>query len=472
MSWYQERAGLIHETAQEDPGLPAAYPVGPPGHGWSWSPPADTTVIDLVRGTHGPVALLADGLVALDGSTGRELWTYRDLTAPALDPQAPVASGGGVLGERASFLRPPEGDDPGRFVSLDAATGTIVGEWEVHADDLAGGWNVFTPRVYLHSLTPGEAGALPADLAAGSTDRGVVLARAPQDGEDLWAFRPPWPTEVCATQGEPLIHSGQDTGVSGWVVLVHACIGEDELAELSLGEFPDDPLVFAGRAETLTANVTALDPYTGRVLWADTRPVTDAADTVTLRWLDRSPPIPGEPPALLAEAVPEPLTPFVVEPVEGRRFVFPEEAVDEAWSPVDPGVRILRADTSGLVVAVDRVDEAYVPDAEWAFDALSVDPEGAVEASVTVDEEGVTEAHLAHAVALEQTLLLPTLDTEEGRARVYTAPLDGGEEGGAWTVSLPTSRADAEHRLLAVPGAVVSHLTDGARVTDIHGLVP
>ena len=383
------------------------------------------------------------------------------------DPDTFAGHGWGVLGEHAYFLRPPRPDAPGRFVALDAATGEIVWEREVGAQETSDGWNAYSPMVQLHSLDAEEAAALPEEPGAAGSDHGVVLARSPRDGADLWAFRPSETTEFCTVQGPPLLQPGQDTGDPGRVVLAHACVSEEELAGLSLGGSFEDPLVFAGRAETLTLVITALDPSTGRVLWDDRRPITGPGDPVAPGPLDRSP-------AVVTVAGPDLARPFVNDPVNGREVRYPEEALDEEGSPIDPAGRTLRADTSGLVVAVDSGDEPYVPDTEWAFEALDVDPEGRVLSSVTVDEEAITPDHLAHAIALERTLLVPHLDTDNGRSQVYAAGPEAGEEGGTWLESLPASRTDAEteHRLPAVPGAVVSHLTDGATVTDVHALVP
>lgn len=465
VSWYRDRVGLVHETAGEHPGAPAEHPTSVHEHGWSWSPPGDVDVIDLVRGTHGPVAVLADGLVALDGTTGRELWTYREMGVSAPDPDVFAGPGWGVLGEHAYFLRPPGPDAPGGFLALDTATGEIVWERDVAAEETVDGWNAYSPLVQLHSPDTGPEGG----------DHGVVLARSPRDGTDLWEFQAPWLTESCTLQGTPLLHSARN---SGQVLVAHACANETELAELSLGDPSEDPLVFAGRAESLTLHVTALDPRTGHVLWSERRPISGPGDPVALRLLDRSPPVPGEPPAVLVESGPELARPFVNDAAGGREVRYPGEALDGDHAPNDPAGRTLRADTSGLVVAVDSAHEPYVPDTEWAFEALGVDSQGRVVSSVTVEEEVITADHLARTIALEGTLLVPHLDADGARSRVYAAGMDSGTEGGAWLEPRPVSRTagsddiEIEHRLLAVPGAVLSYLSDGVTVTDVHALVP
>ena len=473
VSWYQDRAGLIHQIAEPHPGIPAEFPAGPRTHAWTWSPPQDTTVVDLVRGTHGPIAVLDDGLIALDGADGRELWTYRELDATT--PQD--GNGWGVLGEHAYFLRPPEPDTPGRFTVLDAATGEVAWERTVDPQEGTQGRNMYSPLVGLHELGPGEARELSSEWGAGSAESGVLLARSAESGDELWAFRPPWPGEVCTSQADPVAYPPGGLTDTGALVVAHACMSEEELAELDLSEGAKDPLLFAGRAQTLTINVTALDPTTGRILWSDLESVTGPVDTITLTRIERAPPTPGAPSALLLETSPTPVRGMVLDPLDGEHVRHPEEAVDDQGRPIDPAARTLRADRRGAVVAVDFDDEAYVTDADWAFEAHEVDRDGEIVASVTVDEEEITPAHLANAVPLRDTLLVPHLDPESGAASVYAAPMGAEDEGGAWMEPLPLaagpiSADEVEHRLLVVPGAVVCHLTNGDVVTDVHGLGP
>ncbi|MBE3001228.1 hypothetical protein IDM40_21395 [Nocardiopsis sp. HNM0947] len=56
---------------------PAPVPAEVSGEGWSWRPPMDTGIDGVREGPHGPIVLLGDGAVALDGTDGTELWSYR-----------------------------------------------------------------------------------------------------------------------------------------------------------------------------------------------------------------------------------------------------------------------------------------------------------------------------------------------------------------------------------------------------------
>lgn len=56
---------------------PAPVPAQVSEQGWSWRPPMDTDIDEVRAGPHGPIVLLGDGAVALDGSDGTEVWSYR-----------------------------------------------------------------------------------------------------------------------------------------------------------------------------------------------------------------------------------------------------------------------------------------------------------------------------------------------------------------------------------------------------------
>lgn len=58
-------------------GEPAPVPAEVSEQGWSWRPPMDTGIDGVRAEPHGPIVLLGDGAVALDGSDGTELWSYR-----------------------------------------------------------------------------------------------------------------------------------------------------------------------------------------------------------------------------------------------------------------------------------------------------------------------------------------------------------------------------------------------------------
>ncbi|QRN79534.1 MAG: hypothetical protein JK586_14895, partial [Nocardiopsis sp. BM-2018] len=68
---------VTHTFLSEAPGEPAPVPTDVSEVGWTWTAPENTEVVRVDAGSHGPVVVLRDGLIALDGRTGDELWTHR-----------------------------------------------------------------------------------------------------------------------------------------------------------------------------------------------------------------------------------------------------------------------------------------------------------------------------------------------------------------------------------------------------------
>ncbi|WP_152523032.1 outer membrane protein assembly factor BamB family protein [Nocardiopsis potens] len=105
-----------------DPG-PAPEPVGElSGAIWRWTIPDGRRVVHVHDGPRGPIASFDDGVVALDGATGEELWSYGRpgstlavRLSPGGDTLAVHVSSSWALGERE------------RLVLLDTETGEAIG---------------------------------------------------------------------------------------------------------------------------------------------------------------------------------------------------------------------------------------------------------------------------------------------------------------------------------------------------------
>ncbi|MFE3457148.1 PQQ-binding-like beta-propeller repeat protein [Nocardiopsis aegyptia] len=105
-------------TVATDPGEPAPVPSGVSRVGWSWEPPLGTEIRGVRAGTHGPLVLFTDGAVALDGTTGEELWSYRR----PLDHERRVgADGHGVY---VRYAHEPDAEER-VTVTLDTVTGEV-----------------------------------------------------------------------------------------------------------------------------------------------------------------------------------------------------------------------------------------------------------------------------------------------------------------------------------------------------------
>ncbi|WP_152476989.1 hypothetical protein [Nocardiopsis salina] len=73
-----------HEVADEpsELGEPAPVPERVEEVGWEWEPELGSSVLRVEEGSHGPLVVLTDGVVSLDGTDGSEIWSYRRPYAP------------------------------------------------------------------------------------------------------------------------------------------------------------------------------------------------------------------------------------------------------------------------------------------------------------------------------------------------------------------------------------------------------
>lgn len=440
----------IHTVAADDPGDPLAVPVSVHGRGWTWERPAGVRVESVEAGPRGPVLLLPDGFIALDGATGEELWTYRELHRDDLQAQ--------LFGGVAHLTHRPEHGTV-RETLLDPATGELLAERPA-ADDT----ETYLPSASLHQYREGHG---PWGIEARALERGTT-----GPGEPLWTFVPEFPDLFCELQPRPRTATGPATGDVPAVV-VYACVGPEEYEDKTLEKARPHPsgagdgydaLLAHGKAlDSMVATVAALDPATGEEVWRYEHSVAFSWDRIDRA--DRSPPAADEAPAFELWADYEL---FLLDPRTGEPLGHPEEAHDRDGR-FGPNVdRVLRADTGGAVLMM----RGEYHGSDGPVDVLTTDPRGEVTARVTVDENQLGSDHFDQAVALADTLLVPYTDDETGVMSVYSAPLAGGDLGGEWleagTSADPDSRR--KHRLIVVPGAVVSHSTGDS--AEIHGLVP
>ncbi|GAA1444439.1 hypothetical protein [Nocardiopsis tropica] len=185
---------VLHTVA--GPGDPAPEPPTVARVGWTWNPPPAARIQDVVRGSRGALVVLDDGVVALDGATGEELWSYRL-------PYADGVAGGAVDGAAyVTYTEAPEGDAAGPAdpvtVLLDPGTGEVAGRFALSEEDREeyAGWN------------------------AGLRLRwdGPALSGRSVDGrEELWSHTP------AGVPGQDCL--GDEARMAGdRVVFVHACL--------------------------------------------------------------------------------------------------------------------------------------------------------------------------------------------------------------------------------------------------------
>ncbi|WP_306370784.1 hypothetical protein [Nocardiopsis sp. CC223A] len=431
-----------HTVAASVPGTAPPVPAQVSGVAWSWTPPADGAVVDVLPGTFGPVVVLDDGVVALDGATGGELWRYRLRGA---DARAAVHGGGTRV-----HVAHGDPDDPER-------TGTLA--W-VELDTARGA----TVAAFTTPPPPDDASAQV--LAAGSgtllyswregTGAPRISARDTADFRETWSFTvPEEPGRVC----EPWQGWNADNTLRtpGLFLVAYACAPEERLRDTSLAEIADTP------GARLTGVVTALDPRDGRERW--TRELPGLEEFPALR-TGGAATDPEARPVVVAGPLTGGTAPAVLDPRDGSHAV---RITAEPWT--DGGSVLVHADTAGAVVAETAADRVLFH---------RVDPAGEIADTAALAGDEVPEYGPGLAVALPAAVAVPfgavRADTgEEADVPVlWSVPFDAEPRllvldppGGARPLPLGP-RAD-DHRAVAVPGALVT-LARGVGAVRLHGL--
>ncbi|MBB5489410.1 PQQ-binding-like beta-propeller repeat protein [Nocardiopsis metallicus] len=399
-------------TVAERTGEAAPVPAAVTRQGWAWVPPAGTGITEVVAGTHGPLVLLADGAVALDGRTGEELWTYR-LPHPGVGPgyarqwnngERVWADGELVYVEHPDDIT-PEGP---RVVALDARTGAVV-----------------------EGDHPGLA-QVRADTEQWRAEASVAWSQVVGDG--------------------PGCHQAPSRPFGDLMIGVLACAERagDFAGYSGLAWAQDGPIDFA---------LVAVDPAAERELW---RREWSARDGGRVRWFEALAGS-GDPVAVLE---PGPgLAPVGLDPATGEEVLdFPEGLLPWEGGPFGP-VR-LQADTSGLVVVVETDEETTRLQRST--------PEGETVAAAVLDEVPFADTVPRRAAVLDGMVLLPVgSGHERGRpARVLAVPLPGAGGGGGEEAEEADLGTYPLIDVLAVPGAAVVVVGDQYGPTGLRGLLP
>ncbi|MFL1431201.1 MULTISPECIES: hypothetical protein [unclassified Nocardiopsis] len=429
-------AGTVPETAPP-------VPVRVDRVAWSWAPPEDGVLVDVLPGTLGPVVVLDDGVVALDGITGGELWRYRLRGA---DARAAVHGGGTRV-----HIAHGDPDAPGRtgplaWVELDTARGATVEAFTTPPppEGVSARVLVAGPGTLLHAWA--EDGQAPRISARTTTGFG-----------EAWSFTVPQePGRVC----EPWQDWNADNTLRtpDLFLVAYACVPQERLRGTSLAEIADTP------GEHLTGVVTALDPRDGRERW-----------TRELPGLEEFPALRGGGPVTDPEASPAvvvgPLmgegAPAVLDPRDGSHAV---RITAEPWT--DGRSVLVRADTSGAVVAETAADRVLFH---------RVDPAGEIVETAALAGDEVPEYGPGLAVGLPGAVAVPFgavhTDAEETAdvAVLWSVPFDTEPrllllDPPGQAPPMPLGPAADDHRAVAVPGALVT-VARGPDAVRLHGLV-
>ncbi|HEX6355418.1 PQQ-binding-like beta-propeller repeat protein [Actinophytocola sp.] len=209
---------------------PAPVPAAPRTRTWMWHAPEGLTVHEVVPAGAGVVVEVEDGVIALDGVTGRERWRYR--VAGANVGLAAVTPDGDTL---TLNIVPRESGDEIRVLVLDATTGTVI------LDKTGDPWSFvdsYSSRVLTDHVLVGVAEP--------------VRAFDPRTGEPRWEYTPPAECKVWDEQPPAMAGAG--------VVTVGMVCGPDK-----------PPVRIPSNPEPVTVTVVGLDERTGQQRWQHTR---------------------------------------------------------------------------------------------------------------------------------------------------------------------------------------------------------
>lgn len=208
---------------------PAPVPAAPRTPTWVWHAPEGLTVHEVVPAGAGVVLEVEDGVIALDGVTGRERWHYR--VAGANVGLAAVTPDGDTL---TLNIVSQQGLEI-RVLVLDATTGTVIldktGEAPYFVDSYSS--RVLTDHVLLSVAEQ-------------------VRAFDPRTGVRRWEYTPPAECAVWNEQPPAVVAAG--------VVTVGMVCGPDKPPV----RIPSDP-------EPVTVTVVGLDERTGQQRWQHKR---------------------------------------------------------------------------------------------------------------------------------------------------------------------------------------------------------
>jgi len=193
---------------------------------------------------------------ALDGRTGRPIWSYRRTLPPNFSASVccgPVNRGFGILGNRLYM-----GTLDAHLVALDRLTGSVI--WDVAVGDLKNA-NAITaaPLVVRDKVVIGVAGG---DFAS----RGFIDAYDAQTGARAWRFN------TIPGPGEPGSESWPNSEVAargGGAVWVTGSF-DPSLNLVYYGTGNPNPDYYGGDREgdnLYTCSLVALDADTGRLRW-------------------------------------------------------------------------------------------------------------------------------------------------------------------------------------------------------------
>ncbi|MEU1899552.1 ABC transporter ATP-binding protein [Nocardiopsis dassonvillei] len=457
-----------HTIADAFPDTPAPVPGDVSGVGWEWEVPQDVSVRGVEPGPFGPLLTLEDGVVALDGSSGEVLWSYRH---PYNSWVRVVISDGGT---RALVTRQPVADRSGdhHVTEIDTVTGGILREFtvpplleegededeETRVDFLAG-----TSEVSLYSWRD-------------TSEEQRVRVHATDSNEELWFPTVPESRDrTCVNFGgwqsgeNLLLHEDQ-------VLITYLCADEDRLDEdTTLRDLTLD------NREPLTGVVAAFDARTGEENW-----IREWDDTNTELSISVDRPVPGTDshPVVVAQGRYRSDVPRALDLRDGSDSLeLPPELMDSETMSDDFEQLVRVGSESTVLLSRGPADQGNGDEREpFLFHRVSAS--GEITAMAEMPFSTVFLDQLPEAIALGEAVIIPRLEYEETGTQetipaVVVIPYDAGPD------AVRTIRFDepefasepgmdgartGDHRAIPAPGAVVTYV-QGTETTIVRGLV-
>ncbi|QVJ03120.1 PQQ-like beta-propeller repeat protein [Nocardiopsis eucommiae] len=208
--------GEIEHVVFQGTAEPLEVPRSLSSVGWDWEAPEETGIVEVRSFPLGVVVTVSDGVVALRGDTGEELWRYRRVGEAMTDANVTTS------GERVALAYPVEEDTdaalvPHDVVLFDSATGE---ELSSHVEDftaedaLPGNVMTLSPtpehlgllsdssRIVYRKLDDQRTGVYALDLETG--DESWSLTDLQGEGQEGRDFHP----KGVVTSGDVVVLSG------------------------------------------------------------------------------------------------------------------------------------------------------------------------------------------------------------------------------------------------------------------------
>ncbi len=208
--------GEIEHVVFQGTAEPLEVPRSLSSVGWDWEAPEETGIVNVRPFPLGVVVTVSDGIVALRGDTGEELWRYRRVGEAVTDANVTTS------GERVALAYPVEEDTdaalvPHDVVLFDSATGE---ELSSHVEDftaearIPGNIRTLSPmpehlgllsdssRIVYRDMDDGGDGVFSHDLETGDESWSITDFR--EEGQEGRNFHP----KGVVASGDTLILSG------------------------------------------------------------------------------------------------------------------------------------------------------------------------------------------------------------------------------------------------------------------------